>query len=75
MSMMKLIILVPKTLQNDIIKTYHNETGHPGIVKTVTEISSPYIWPSLEDLKTFIRTCHICQVSKPNLKPKQPPLG
>ena len=69
-------LAVPGSLQNDIIKTYHDETGHPGIDKTVTEMSFRHIWPILEnDVKAFIRTCHICQIFKPNLTPKQPSLG
>ena len=69
-------IAIPKSIQTEIIQTYHDEIGHPGIYKTTSEIATRYIWPTLQaDVKDFISTCHHCQVTKPNLKPKQPPLG
>ena len=69
-------LAVPDSIKREIIKTYHDDVGHPGIEKTITDISSRYIWPSLDrDVSNFVKTCHKCQISKPNLKPKQPPLG
>ena len=72
----QLKLVLPQCLTNDVIKTYHDDIGHPGFEKTLNEISSRYIWYRMAaDIKEFVRTCHQCQVSKPNLRPKQPPLG
>ena len=72
----ELKLVVPEVIKNDILKNYHDRIGHPGIDKTLTEVSSRYVWPNIEaDVRTFISSCHACQISKPNLKPKQPPLG
>ena len=69
-------IVVPRGIQAELIRTYHDDIGHPGIDKTLSELGTRYIWPRMEsDVKKFIQTCHHCQISKPNLKPKQPPLG
>ena len=69
-------LVVPEVIKNDILKNYHDRIGHPGIDKTLTEISSRYVWPEMQtDVRAFISSCHVCQISKPNLKPKQPPLG
>ena len=69
-------LVVPDVIKNDILKNYHDRIGHPGIDKTLTEISSRYVWPEIQaDVRAFISSCHVCQISKPNLKPKQPPLG
>ena len=69
-------LLVPDIIKKEILQNYHDKVGHPGIEKTLTEIASRYVWPSMRhDIEAFIKSCHICQISKPNLKPKQPPLG
>ena len=69
-------LATPRSLVDDIMETYHNDVGHPGAAKTLSDISSRYIWPKLqEDVTKFTASCHECQISKPNLKPKQPPLG
>ena len=69
-------LVVPKSIVQDLICTYHNDIGHPGYDKTLTEMANRYIWPSMQnDVKEFTQTCHQCQISKPNLKPKQPPMG
>ena len=69
-------LAIPRSIVPDIISTYHDDVGHPGADKTIADISSRYIWPTLRaDVAAFISTCHDCQISKPNLKPKQAPLG
>ena len=69
-------LVIPECLTSDIIRTYHDDIGHPGLEKTVSEISSRYVWRTIkQDVKQFVQTCHECQISKPNLKPRHPPLG
>ena len=70
------MLAVPSSIVTDIIKTYHDDVGHPGAEKTIADISRSYFWPSLKvDVTSFITSCHDCQISKPNLKPRQAPLG
>ena len=69
-------VIPPKSLIREILVTYHDENGHPGEIKAKEEIQRRYIWATLKnDIKEFIQSCHACQTSKPNLKPRKPPLG
>ena len=68
--------LPPKMLIQDILKSYHDKNGHPGEKQTIDQLEKQYFWPTLtHDVKTYIHTCHKCQVTKPNLHPKIPPQG
>jgi len=68
--------LPTKALTEDIIKAYHDKNGHPGAKQTIDQLERNYFWPTLaSDVKQYIQTCHKCQVTKPNLHPKQPPQG
>ena len=69
-------LALPYAIIQEVISTYHDDVGHPGTEKTIADIANRYIWPALqEDVTKFIKTCHECQISKPNLRPKQPTLG
>ena len=69
-------LALPSAIIQDILSTYHDDVGHPGTEKTISDIANRYIWPTLhDDVTQFIKTCHECQIAKPNLRPKQPPLG
>ena len=69
-------IIPPKSIQHDILKAYHTLNGHPGIEQTIQQLNRVYFWPTLqEDARLMVRTCHNCQINKPNLHPKKPPLG
>jgi len=66
----------PDCIKSDIIKSYHDENGHPGERQTIGQLQRNYFWPGLTaNVKSYIHTCHQCQVTKPNLHPKKPPLG
>ena len=66
----------PQCIIPEIITAYHDESGHPGEQKAIQELQRRYAWPNLhDDVKKYIQTCHECQTSKPNLKPRHPPLG
>ena len=69
-------VIPPKCLIPELLQTYHDETGHPGEIKAIDEIQQRYCWYDLKsDVRKFIQSCHSCQTSKPNLKPRHPPLG
>ena len=66
----------PASIQEDIIKAFHDKNGHPGEKQTIGQLQNNYYWPELiTHVKKYIRCCHDCQITKPNLHPKQPPLG
>ena len=65
---------VPKCLQNDILKEYHENT-HLGIELTYRRISSKYFWDDLRaSVAEFVRTCSYCQLNKPNNRPNKAPI-
>ena len=66
----------PSCIKQDILRAYHDKNGHPGISQTMEQLARKYLWPGLtEDVKVFVQSCHKCQITKPNLRPKRPPVG
>nr|GEW88438.1 hypothetical protein [Tanacetum cinerariifolium] len=62
-------LYVPKwgDLRRAIMKECYNSkwTGHPRITKTLALVEGTYYWPRMgDDVKTFVRTCLICQQDK-----------
>ncbi|CAH1716191.1 unnamed protein product [Aphis gossypii] len=69
------ILVVPKTLINNILKSYHESPtgGHTGITRTIHKIQNKYYWENLvKDTTEFIKTCHKCQINK---KSEGKPIG
>ena len=63
-------------MKTDIIQAYHDKNGHPGEQQCVKQLSRNFFWPGLtRDVKTYIKSCHRCQITKPNLHPRRPPHG
>jgi hypothetical protein len=63
-------------MKTDIIQTYHDKNGHPGEQQCAKQLARSYFWPGLAtDVKSYVQTCHRCQITKPNLHPKQAPQG
>jgi hypothetical protein len=62
-------LCVPKDLQLDVIKEYHDEISngaHAGYAKTYNQIASVYYWPKMsQTIKKYTDTCDICQKTKP----------
>jgi len=58
-------MIVPKALQTDIIRRYH-DACHLGESKTEGQIRRRFKWAGLQkDVKTFVRHCVVCQRCKP----------
>jgi hypothetical protein len=69
--------LTKKELRERAIQWSHNTpfAGHPGITKTLEMITRDYWWPQMkQDIKTYIKACHQCQITKPNQQPWNTPL-
>jgi len=61
------ILVIPKTLINEILKSYHDSPtgGDTGISRTIHKIQNKYYWPSLhKDTTNFIKSCDNCQINK-----------
>lgn len=61
------ILVIPKSLTTDIMKSYHDSptAGHTGISRTIHKIKNKYYWPSLnKDTMNFIKSCYSCQINK-----------
>lgn len=60
-------LVIPKTLINEILKSYHDSPtgGHTGISRTIHKIQNKYYWPTLnKDTTDYIKSCEECQLNK-----------
>ena len=65
------VLAVPESCANKIKTLYHNSlfAGHQGVIKTYLTISDKIFIPNLiHYLRSYIKGCHICQLSR-NEKP------
>jgi hypothetical protein len=70
-------VYVPADLREEVIRDCHDaETaGHPGVERTLSKVQSTYFWPRLiEQVQEWVRTCVVCQRSKPLLRTNRGPL-
>ena len=62
-------IIVPKSLENQVIEWYHHYLGHPGINRTEESISQHLWWPKMRDqITNAVNICEICQRNKKQRK-------
>ena len=67
------VLMVPESCTDKIITLYHKSLfmGHQGVIKTYLTISDKFFIPNLiHYLRSYIKGCHICQLSR-NEKPPQ----
>ena len=67
----KALLAIPKVSADKIITIYHISlfAGHQGVIKTYLTISDKFFIPNLiHYLRSFLKACHICQLSR-NDKP------
>ena len=65
------VLPIPETCTDKIITLYHKSlfAGHQGVIKTYLTISDKFFIPNLiHYLRSYIKGCHICQLSH-NEKP------
>ena len=65
------VLAVPEMCADNIITLYHKSlcAGHQGVIKTYMTISDNFFIPNLiHYLRSYIKGCHICQLSR-NEKP------
>ena len=60
------VLAIPETCTDKIITLYHKSlfAGHQGVIKTYLTISDKFFIPNLiHYLKSYIKGCHLCQLS------------
>ncbi|KAJ0183794.1 hypothetical protein K1T71_000217 [Dendrolimus kikuchii] len=58
-------IIIPRALRHYMLKSLH--TGHPGISRMMSRAELTMYWPGIaQDIKKFVRTCHVCQKYQDN---------
>ena len=60
------VLAIPETFADKIITLYHKSlfAGHQGVIKTYLTISDKFFIPNLiHYLRSYIKGCHICQLS------------
>jgi len=66
--------LVPSQHVKLILEKYHDDPcsgGHDGFWRTYYKIKSRFTWSRMkEDISQYVKTCHICQITKFKYAPK-----
>lgn len=66
-------IAVPTNMRLLIVKYFHEMPmfAHAGIAKTMNRIQKDFVWKNMHTfIREFVRSCEICQLSKPALNQK-----
>ncbi|KAJ9526886.1 hypothetical protein QJQ45_017744 [Haematococcus lacustris] len=66
-------VVVPDdaALRKKVIHTMHDtrSAGHLGMTKTLEQVTRWFTWPGVsENVKSYVRSCHSCQVNKSSAK-------
>ncbi|UYV72365.1 hypothetical protein LAZ67_9002785 [Cordylochernes scorpioides] len=66
-------VVIPDTLRTDLLNTVHARYNHPDISQMTSLISAQYYWKGMsKDIANAVKTCPICQLTKP---PRGPTFG
>ena len=66
------VLAIPEVCVDKIIALYHTSlsTGHQGVVKTYLTMKDKFFIPNLMHyLRSFIKGCHVCQLSRSDKPP------
>ncbi|CAB9523454.1 Transposon Tf2 [Seminavis robusta] len=62
-------IIVPAALTQRLLEWYHTTLVHPGVNHLYNTLRQHYTWPKmLEQIRTYIRSCHACQLGKRGMR-------
>ena len=70
----KALMAIPETCADKIIELYHTSlfVGQQGLIKTYLTISDKFFIPHLmQYLRSFLSTCHICQLFRNDKPPSR----
>ena len=69
-------IVLPKNLQNKILKSIHDDSGHQGLERTLELLQSRVFWPNMfKEVDTYLLNCECCQALKGNYAGPKTQLG
>ena len=74
----KLLILIPKSMREEVLKNCHNtkSSGHFGQTKTLNRLKTKFIWHSMrQDAFLHVKSCKICNINKKTNGKAKAPLG
>ena len=58
-------IVMPVTLQQQVLEFYHESLGHPGQTRTELSIKQHFVWKNMtRDIKKYVTTCSTCLTKK-----------
>ncbi|OWA55258.1 putative Transposon Ty3-I Gag-Pol polyprotein [Hypsibius exemplaris] len=65
------LLVVPQSLQKDLIQSAHDDSGHQGIARTYARLHDKYFWKGcLNQVVDYVSSCEACQMKKnPPVKP------
>jgi hypothetical protein len=67
-------LVLPDVLKEDILRGFHNQSGHQGRERTESLVRSRCYWPRMcNDIKTWIEQCDRCALAKKQCV--KPPMG
>jgi hypothetical protein len=67
--------VIPNQFINQFLELKRDKAGHPGIYRTKIQIKDQYYWCTMDnDIQSYVKACHQCQMVKPSLKPTYGPL-
>ena len=62
-------MVIPKGLQQRVIKFYHDNLRHPGVTQTLQTIQQFMVWPKMQpSIEKYVNQCAICQMFKRSTK-------
>lgn len=65
----RILFVVPKSMENQILAKYHDQMGHFGVAKTLELIQRSYWFPKMkEKTRQYIADCLKCIVYSPHAK-------
>ena len=68
-----LLVVFPKSLQRDLLKDTHDESGHQGVERTMARTSQIAYWVGMgRDISYYCSQCIKCQTTKPPLNRPAP---
>ena len=68
-------IVIPEKVVDKIIASYHDESGHFGMKKTLSKIRASYFWVGMaKDIENLTLSCQVCQQRKQPIPKMRAPL-
>ena len=69
-------IVIPEKAVDKIIASYHDDSGHFGMKKTLSKIRTKYFWVGIaKHIENWTLSCQICQQRKQPIPKMRAPLG